>query len=109
LSSAGRITPGVEVYIANDSGRPLPPGETGEIVIRCRDTVQGYYLNPDDTAAEFTNGTWKSGDLGYIDDGGYLSPNLHWRARRTDTTPCNAAAGHRSGPTHSPPMPRRRK
>ena len=29
-------------------------------------------LNPEDTAAEFTNGTWKSGDLGYIDDGGYL-------------------------------------
>ncbi len=72
LSSAGRVTPGVEVYVADDSGRPLPPGETGEIMIRCRATVQGYYLNPDDTAAELSNGTWKSGDLGYIDDGGYL-------------------------------------
>jgi acyl-CoA synthetase (AMP-forming)/AMP-acid ligase II len=72
LSSAGRIAPGVEVYIADDSGRPLPAGETGEIMIRCRATIQGYYLNPEATAAEFTNGTWRSGDLGYIDDGGYL-------------------------------------
>lgn len=72
LSSAGRVTPGVEVYIVDDSGRPLPPGETGEIMIRCRATIQGYYRNPEATAAEFSDGTWRSGDLGYIDDAGYL-------------------------------------
>jgi fatty-acyl-CoA synthase len=69
LSSAGRITPGVEIYVADDSGRPMPPGETGEIMIRCRATVEGYYLNPDDTAAEFTKAP------------GIRRPRLHRRRR----------------------------
>ena len=72
LSSAGRITPGVELIIADEEGRPLPTGATGEIWIRARATVPGYYRNPEGTAAEFADGFWKSGDLGYVDDGGYL-------------------------------------
>jgi fatty-acyl-CoA synthase len=72
LGSAGRITPGVELIIADDGGSPLPVGTTGEIWIRSRATIGGYYLNPEDTAAEFTDGFWKSGDLGYVDEGGYL-------------------------------------
>jgi len=50
----------------------LPTGATGEIWLRTRATISGYYRNPEGTAAEFTNGFWKSGDLGYVDDGGYL-------------------------------------
>jgi acyl-CoA synthetase (AMP-forming)/AMP-acid ligase II len=72
LGSAGRITPGVELIIADDDGNPRPTGTTGEIWIRARATIPGYYKNPDATAAEFTNGFWKSGDLGYLDEGGYL-------------------------------------
>ena len=72
LGSAGRITPGVELIIADDDGRPLPIGTTGEIWIRSRATISGYYRNPQGTAAEFTDGFWKSGDLGYVDEGGYL-------------------------------------
>jgi acyl-CoA synthetase (AMP-forming)/AMP-acid ligase II len=72
VSSAGRITPGVELIVADDEGRPLPTGATGEIWLRTRATISGYYRNPEGTAAEFTNGFWKSGDLGYVDDGGYL-------------------------------------
>lgn len=72
LSSAGRPTPGVEVFIADAEGAPLPVGETGEIRIRCKAVIKGYYQNPEATAAEFCEGAWKSGDLGYIDGDGYL-------------------------------------
>jgi acyl-CoA synthetase (AMP-forming)/AMP-acid ligase II len=72
LSSAGRPTPGVEVFIADADGKPLPVGETGEIRIRCKAIIKGYYGNPQATAEEFDDGAWKSGDLGYIDADGYL-------------------------------------
>ncbi len=72
LSSAGRITPGVEVFISDENGKQLPFGETGEIRIRCKAIIKGYYGNPEATASEFENDAWKSGDLGYIDSDGYL-------------------------------------
>jgi fatty-acyl-CoA synthase len=72
LASAGRTTPGMEVYVADSTGRALPPGEIGEIRVRSRGLIQGYYRNPEGTAAEFADGAWKSGDLGYLDEGGYL-------------------------------------
>jgi len=50
----------------------LPIGNTGEIWLRTRATISGYYRNAEATAAEFTSGFWKSGDLGYVDEGGYL-------------------------------------
>lgn len=72
LASTGRVTPGVEVHIADAEGKELPVGKTGEIRIRCRAVVQGYYGNPEQTAAEFEQDCWRSGDLGFIDAGGYL-------------------------------------
>jgi fatty-acyl-CoA synthase len=50
----------------------LPIGNTGEIWLRTRATISRYYRNAEATAAEFTSGFWKSGDLGYVDEGGYL-------------------------------------
>jgi len=72
MSSAGRVTPGVEVYITDTEGNELPVGETGEICIRCRAVTQGYYGNAEGTAAEFIDGVWRSGDLGYVDEHGFL-------------------------------------
>ena len=72
LSSAGRITPGVEVFVADENGVEMPAGEIGEIHIRCRAIVQGYYRNPEGTASEFSDDVWHSGDLGFIDQDGYL-------------------------------------
>jgi acyl-CoA synthetase (AMP-forming)/AMP-acid ligase II len=72
LASAGRVSAGVELMIVHLDGMPLPPGQTGEIWLRTRATIGGYYNNPQATAAEFENGYWKSGDVGYIDGGGYL-------------------------------------
>ncbi|MFT3755728.1 MAG: AMP-binding protein [Pseudoxanthomonas sp.] len=72
LSSAGRLTPGVEVVITDEAGRELPIGETGEIRIRSRAVIPGYFANPEATASEFVNGFWRSGDLGCIDEKGFL-------------------------------------
>ncbi len=72
LSSAGRPGPGTEVRICDDAGNDVPPGATGEAWLRSRATVKGYYGNPEATAAEFQGGFWKSGDLGTMDEDGYL-------------------------------------
>jgi fatty-acyl-CoA synthase len=58
--------------IADDDGHELPNGEMGELWLRTRGTVSGYYRNPEGTASEFANGFWKSGDLGYMDEQGYV-------------------------------------
>jgi fatty-acyl-CoA synthase len=72
LASAGRPSPGLEVMVADAEGREMPIGETGELWLRSRGTINGYYRNPEGTAAEFCNGFWKSGDLGYLDHNGYI-------------------------------------
>jgi len=72
LSSAGLVTPGIEVIITDDSGLEVPMGEVGEIRIRSRGIIPGYYSDPEATAKEFADGAWRSGDLGYIDQGGFL-------------------------------------
>jgi fatty-acyl-CoA synthase len=72
LASAGRVVPGSEIYIADDNGAPVPTGTVGEIRLRSRSTISGYFKNPEATAKEFENGFWLSGDLGYFDQDGYL-------------------------------------
>lgn len=72
LASAGRVAVGIELMVVDDNDAEVAPGATGEIWIRGRATISGYYNNPEGTAAEFSNGFWKSGDLGYIDEQGYL-------------------------------------
>jgi acyl-CoA synthetase (AMP-forming)/AMP-acid ligase II len=72
LSSAGRVSPTVELLVVDEAGNPLPCGSTGEIWLRSRATIEGYRNNPEGTAGEFSNGYWKSGDLGYLDEDGYL-------------------------------------
>ncbi|HVW41710.1 MAG TPA: AMP-binding protein [Amycolatopsis sp.] len=80
LTSCGRETPHAEIRILDDDGKELPPGEVGEIVIRCESSALGYWNNPEQTAKTFRpDGLW-SGDLGRLDEDGYL----HIEGRRTD-------------------------
>lgn len=72
LSSAGRIAVGADILIVDDHGQPVAPGATGELWVRSRGTICGYFNNPQGTAQEFHKGYWKSGDLGYIDPDGFL-------------------------------------
>lgn len=72
LSSAGRPAPGVEVEIMDSDGTPVERGETGEIWLRSRAIVLGYFGSPEQTAAEFEDSFWKSGDIGRIDERGFF-------------------------------------
>ena len=72
LASAGRPAPFTELEIMDDDGNPVPRGETGEIWLRSRAIVPGYFGNPEQTASEFQDGFWKSGDIGRIDERGFF-------------------------------------
>ena len=72
LASAGRPAPGVEMQLMNDEGQPVARGETGEIWLRSRAISLGYFGSPEQTAAEFQDGFWKSGDLGRMDNNGFV-------------------------------------
>jgi acyl-CoA synthetase (AMP-forming)/AMP-acid ligase II len=69
------IAAGPEVAIMDDTGALLPNGRKGEIVIRGTNVTQGYARNPDANATAFTHGWFRTGDLGTLDAGGYLTIN----------------------------------
>jgi thioesterase domain-containing protein/acyl carrier protein len=56
----------------SENGDLLPQGQTGEIVIRGANVMQGYESNPDANEKAFTNGWFRTGDQGYMDDESYL-------------------------------------
>jgi fatty-acyl-CoA synthase len=70
--SAGRPCINVETIIVDIDDRPVPPGIEGEIVHRSPHAMLGYWNDPEKTAEAFHNGWFHSGDLGVIDDEGYL-------------------------------------
>ncbi|MDI5930005.1 long-chain-fatty-acid--CoA ligase [Rhizobium leguminosarum] len=72
LSSVGREATGVIIRIVNEAGQELPTGEAGEIAIRSDLVMRGYWNKPEATAAAKVNGWLRTGDVGYLDDGGYL-------------------------------------
>ena len=72
LSSAGRPGPLVQVGIMDGDGRLLPNGESGEIVVRGSLVMKGYYKNPEATAEASRFGWHHTGDIGRLDDEGYL-------------------------------------
>jgi len=73
LLSVGRPMPGEEVIICDKDGTLLPAGQRGEIWIRGPNTISGYYKAPELTKQNFTSsGFWKSGDMGYMDEQGYV-------------------------------------
>jgi len=72
--STGRAQkPFVELAILGADGASLPPGERGEIGIQSAANIKAYWENPEATAALFTtDGFVKTGDIGYLDEDGYL-------------------------------------
>ncbi|HEX7877008.1 MAG TPA: malonyl-CoA synthase [Sphingobium sp.] len=72
--TVGLPLPGVSIRIADpETGAVLPQGEIGVIEIAGPNVFQGYWKMPEKTEAEFRNGYFISGDLGLIDDRGYVS------------------------------------
>ncbi|MCW1429028.1 class I adenylate-forming enzyme family protein [Novosphingobium sp. JCM 18896] len=72
-SSGPASFPLAEVAILGPDGLPLPAGLRGEIAVRSVCNIRGYWGNPDETAAAFRDdGFFLTGDIGYLDDDGYL-------------------------------------
>ena len=71
--SAGRPALNVDTMVVDDDGRPVAPGEVGEIVHRSPHAALGYYADEEKTAAAFAGGWFHSGDLGVMTEDGYLS------------------------------------
>ena len=72
LASAGRETTAVRIRVVDEDDRTLPRGQMGEIVARGDLVMPGYWQNPEATAATLRNGWLHTGDVGYMDDDGYL-------------------------------------
>ncbi len=71
--SAGPAVVGTTVEVRDpDSGRVLPPGERGEVCVIGPQVMAGYYNRPEETRAVFSNGALRTGDIGYVDEDGYL-------------------------------------
>ena len=73
LGTAGRPIHGVDIRIVDEDDNSLPPGEIGEIVIRGPKVCDGYLDDPEATALAFRNGWFHSGDVGRLDEDGYLT------------------------------------
>ncbi|HVL72905.1 MAG TPA: AMP-binding protein, partial [Beijerinckiaceae bacterium] len=73
LGSAGLPYACVEVAVVDPDDRPLPPGETGEVVCRGAPVMPGYWRDPDATARTLSGGWLHTGDVGAFDAEGYLT------------------------------------
>ncbi|WP_134604435.1 long-chain-fatty-acid--CoA ligase [Pseudomonas aeruginosa] len=70
--SCGAATAGVELQVINHYGQPVPAGDIGEIICRSPQIMKGYWNRSEDTLAVIQDGWFYTGDVGYIDEKGYL-------------------------------------
>jgi long-chain acyl-CoA synthetase len=89
--SCGRPLPGVEIRIQRDDGHTSEPGHVGEVFLRGPNIMQGYFGDPDLTAETLREGWLRTGDLGRLDEEGYL----FLEGRKKDIVKC---AGQRISP-----------
>jgi acyl-CoA synthetase (AMP-forming)/AMP-acid ligase II len=71
--TVGLPFPGQELRIINHDGTPLPQGEVGEVVVTGPNVMRGYLGRPEETAAVLTDGWLRTGDVGFLDEDGYLT------------------------------------
>ncbi len=72
IGSTGRALAHVEIRIADESGAKLPAGKDGEICLRGPKVTEGYWRDEAKTAASFFGDWFRSGDVGYLDEDGFL-------------------------------------
>jgi len=72
MGSIGKGIPGVTLAVLDENGSPVKPNQTGEIAARGDNIMQGYYNDPEGTAAVLKNGWLYTGDLATVDDEGFI-------------------------------------
>ena len=72
LGSSGRFVKDLEAKICDEQGKELKTGEVGEIVVRGKNIMLGYWKNEESTKEVLTDGWLKTGDIAYMDSEGYL-------------------------------------
>jgi long-chain acyl-CoA synthetase len=72
LTSCGRPCPGVDLQVTDMSGRPVEPGQAGELVARGANVMRGYWNNPEESAKAFRDGFFRTGDIGNQNAAGYF-------------------------------------
>lgn len=70
--TVGLPLPGQRIRIADANGDPVPDGETGEVLICGPNVMRGYLNRPEDTAKTLIDGWLHTGDIGRLDEDGYL-------------------------------------
>ncbi len=70
--SCGQSMPGCDVRILDADGNEVARREVGEVVVRGPNVMRGYWNKPEQTAAVLKNGAYWTGDLGYMDEDGYV-------------------------------------
>lgn len=72
LGSIGKGIPGTKIEVLNPKGKPVKPGETGEIIASGGNIMKGYWNDPEETAKVLRNGKLHTGDLATVDNEGYV-------------------------------------
>lgn len=72
LRAAGRPFPNLEMRFVDDAGKDVPAGEPGEVIVRGPQVSKGYWKRDADNAAAYRNGWFYTGDIGVLDEDGYL-------------------------------------
>jgi acyl-CoA synthetase (AMP-forming)/AMP-acid ligase II len=73
IGSVGKPVPPMEIKIVDDDDKEQPPGEVGELLTRLPGRQREYYNDAEATESTWTRDGWlRSGDLGYLDDDGFL-------------------------------------
>lgn len=69
---AGRMIPGAQIIVVDDEGNAVPTGEVGEICVRGDGVMERYWQNEEATEKTLAGGWLHTGDIGYMDEGGYI-------------------------------------
>lgn len=72
ITSAGKVQSGVQMRIVDTSGNEVPVGEKGEILVKSDTIMEGYFRNLEATATALENGWCHTGDVGFVDEEGYV-------------------------------------
>ena len=94
--SMGKGIPGVELRVVNENGEKIKPGETGEVIARGDNIMMGYFADEEGTKNAIRNGWLYTGDLGTVDEDGYIYLNRPVKGDHQGTWQADQSKGNRS-------------